>query len=71
MIDCWWEVQQSLHAAGWLGELPRDCPRVVLVTPASIPVSAGFNVVQAPVVAQGDDPGFVDAVLAHAFVGRG
>ncbi len=43
VIDCWWEVRQSLHAAGWLGELLRDCPRVVLVTPASIP---GFRRVE-------------------------
>lgn len=43
VVDCWWEVRQSLHAAGWLGELLRGCSRVVLVTPASIP---GFRRVE-------------------------
>lgn len=43
VIDCWWEVRQSLHAAGWLGDLLRTCARVVLVTPASIP---GFRRVE-------------------------
>ncbi|MFT4218097.1 MAG: hypothetical protein QM619_13075 [Micropruina sp.] len=43
VVDCWWEVRQSLHAAGWLGDLLRVCPRVVLVTPASIP---GFRRVE-------------------------
>ena len=43
VVDCWWEVRQSLHAAGWLGDLLRSCGRVVLVTPASIP---GFRRVE-------------------------
>lgn len=43
VVDCWWEVRQSLHAVGWLGDLLRTCARVVLVTPASIP---GFRRVE-------------------------
>lgn len=43
VVDCWWEVRQSVHAAGWLGDLLRSCGRVVLVTPASIP---GFRRVE-------------------------
>ena len=37
VVDSWWEPRQLLTQAGWLADLARDCPRVVLVTRPSIP----------------------------------
>lgn len=37
VVDSWWEPRQLLTQAGWLADLSRTCPRVVLVTRASIP----------------------------------
>lgn len=37
VVDCWWEFGQALASPGWLGDLARTCPRVVLVTRGSVP----------------------------------
>lgn len=37
VVDSWWEPRQLLTQAGWLADLARTCPRVVLVTRVSIP----------------------------------
>lgn len=37
VVDCWWEFGQALASPGWLGDLARSCPRVVLVARGSVP----------------------------------
>lgn len=37
VIDCWWPFPQLLAGSGWLADLVRRCPRIVLVTKMSIP----------------------------------
>lgn len=37
VVDCWWEFGQVLASPGWLGDLARSCPRVVLVARGSVP----------------------------------
>lgn len=45
VVDSWWEPRQLLAGSGWLAELAHQCPRVVLVTRASIPGMARLEVV--------------------------
>ncbi|MGC3995465.1 MAG: hypothetical protein QM779_15340 [Propionicimonas sp.] len=47
VVDSWWEPRQLLTQAGWLADLARTCPRVVLVTRASIPGMARLEAVLA------------------------
>jgi hypothetical protein len=37
VIDGWWPLRDLLAATGWLADLARTCPRIVLVAPGSIP----------------------------------
>lgn len=37
VIDTWWEPRQLLTGDGWLPDLARTCPRVLLVTRGTIP----------------------------------
>lgn len=37
VVDAWWEPRQLLDATGWLADLARSCPRVVLVARATVP----------------------------------
>ncbi len=37
VVDAWWEPRQLLDATGWLADLARTCPRVVLVARATVP----------------------------------
>ncbi|MGC3994756.1 MAG: hypothetical protein QM779_11690 [Propionicimonas sp.] len=37
VIDGWWPLRDLLTAAGWLGDLARSCPRLVLVAHGSVP----------------------------------
>ena len=37
IVDCWWELRQTLASPGWLGNLARECERVVLVARATVP----------------------------------
>lgn len=37
VVDCWWEPRQTLTSPGWLGNLARECERVVLVARATVP----------------------------------
>ena len=37
VVDSWWEPRQLLTGSGWLADLARSCPRVVLVARGSVP----------------------------------
>ncbi len=37
VVDSWWEPRQLLAATGWLADLARTCPRIVLVARGSVP----------------------------------
>jgi len=37
VVDLWWDLRQVLAAQGWLADLARTCPRVVVVTRATVP----------------------------------
>jgi len=37
VVDLWWDLRQVLAAQGWLADLARACPRVVLVSRATVP----------------------------------
>jgi hypothetical protein len=37
VIDSWWPLRDLLAGTGWLADLARTCPRLVLVTHGSIP----------------------------------
>lgn len=37
VVDSWWQPRQLLDGGGWLADLARSCPRVVLVTRGSVP----------------------------------
>jgi hypothetical protein len=45
VVDSWWEPRQLLTQTGWLADLARTCPRVVLVTRPSIPGMAHLEAV--------------------------
>jgi len=37
VVDSWWDLRQMLAGHGWLAELARSCPRVVLVARTTVP----------------------------------
>jgi hypothetical protein len=37
VVDAWWDLRQVLAGGGWLADLARGCPRVVLVARATVP----------------------------------
>jgi hypothetical protein len=37
VVDAWWDLRQVLASGGWLADLVRGCPRVVLVARATLP----------------------------------
>lgn len=37
VVDSWWNLRRVLASSGWLADLARSCPRVVLVTRATVP----------------------------------
>lgn len=37
VVDCWWPFPQLLAGSGWLADLARGCPRIVLAARVSIP----------------------------------
>ena len=37
VVDSWWDLRRVLAGNGWLAELARSCPRVVLVARATVP----------------------------------
>ena len=37
IVDAWWDLRQVLAGGGWLADLVRGCPRVVLVARATVP----------------------------------
>lgn len=37
VVDSWWGLRRVLAGHGWLAELARSCPRVILVTRATVP----------------------------------
>ena len=37
VVDSWWDLRSVLAGTGWLADLARSCPRVVLVARATVP----------------------------------
>lgn len=52
VIDSWWPLRDLLAASGWLADLARSCPRLVLVAHGSIP---GTRQLEADLRAAGAD----------------
>jgi len=52
VIDGWWRLRELLGATGWLADLARTCPRVVLVARGSIP---GTRQLEADLRVAGDE----------------
>lgn len=52
VIDSWWPLRDLLAASGWLADLARSCPRLVLVAHGSIP---GTHQLEADLRAAGAD----------------
>lgn len=51
VVDCAWDPVRLLESSGWLGELARIVPRVVLVTRATVP---GFRRLEVALEAVGE-----------------